>query len=73
MGHQMSIQRATLDGLHKRLLAHHPSLILNRGFSIVQRAHDGKVVKLVEDVEVGSKLTVMVSDGRFGSTVEKLG
>ena len=73
MGHQMSIQRATLDGLHKRLLAHHPSLILKRGFSIVQRAHDGKVVKLVEDVEVGSKLTVMVSDGRFGSTVEKLG
>ena len=73
MAHQMSIQRATLDGLHKRLLAHHPSLILNRGFSIVQRAHDGKVVKLVEDVEVGSKLTVMVSDGRFGSTVEKLG
>lgn len=73
MAHQMSIQRATLDGLHKRLLAHHPSLILKRGFSIVQRAHDGKVVKLVEDVEVGSKLTVMVSDGRFGSTVEKLG
>lgn len=73
MGHQMSIQRATLDGLHKRLLAHHPSLILKRGFSIVQRANDGKVVKLVEDVEVGSKLTVMVSDGRFGSTVEKLG
>jgi exodeoxyribonuclease VII large subunit len=62
--------RARLDLTAAELAAVSPLGALNRGFAIVRDAN-GDLVRRVADVAPGARLTVQVSDGRFGATVSE--
>jgi exodeoxyribonuclease VII large subunit len=66
-GH-LQLKGSQLSGLHHRLEALNPHAILKRGYAIVSRA-DGKIVRIVNDVDTGDMLKVQVSDGDFSSQV----
>jgi exodeoxyribonuclease VII large subunit len=70
IAHRLSLARARLDGLGLRLSALNPAATLARGYAIVRRAGDGRVVVSVNQVAPGDRLAVQVSDGQFDSTVE---
>ncbi len=62
---QIELQRARLDGLSQHLQVLGPAATLARGYAIVQREIDGRIVRSVQDVAVGDGLRVRVSDGEF--------
>lgn len=64
--HRIQLQTARVDGMSKRLSALNPEGILSRGFAIITRREDGRVVAKVSDAKGG--MTVRVSDGEFGVT-----
>ena len=66
-----SLSRMGVDGLEKRLRSLDPRSVLNRGYAIVQRDSDGRVVSKTADASAGDGLHVTVSDGRFPATVGK--
>jgi exodeoxyribonuclease VII large subunit len=68
--HRLSLAHARLDGLGLRLSALNPAATLARGYAIVRRADDGRVVVSVGQVSSGDRLSVGVSDGQFDSTVQ---
>lgn len=61
--HRIQLQSARVDGMSKRLGALNPAGILSRGYAIITRASDGKVVSKVTQAQ--GELTVRVSDGEF--------
>jgi exodeoxyribonuclease VII large subunit len=70
IAHRLSLARARLDGLGRRLSALNPAATLRRGYAVVRRADDGRVVASVGQVSSGDRLSVQVSDGQFDSTVQ---
>lgn len=62
---QIELQRARLGGLAQHLQVLGPAATLARGYAIVQREIDGRIVRSVQDVTVGDRLRVRVSDGEF--------
>lgn len=64
--------RGRLAVARAELTAVGPQATLNRGYAIVRRAADGKVVRQVADVEAGQRLSVRVSDGSFTADVGDL-
>lgn len=64
--HRIQLQSARVDGMSKRLGALNPAGILSRGYAIVTRTSDGKVVSKVTQAQ--GELTVRVSDGEFVAT-----
>ena len=70
IAHRLSLARARLDGQGLRLSALNPAATLARGYAIVRRADDGRVVVSVGQVSSGDRLSVQVSDGQFDSTVQ---
>ncbi len=70
VAHRLSLARARLDGQGQRLAALNPAATLARGYAIVRRADDGRVVVSVGQVAPGDRLSVQVSDGQFDSAVE---
>jgi exodeoxyribonuclease VII large subunit len=67
--HRLSLERERLTGLSLRLSALNPAATLARGYAIVRRTDDGRVVLSVQQVAPGDRLSVQVSDGTFESTV----
>lgn len=61
--HSIQLQSARVDGISKRLQSLNPSGVLARGYAIITRKADGKVVSKVTDAK--GELTVRVSDGEF--------
>jgi exonuclease VII large subunit len=57
------MQVARVDGISKRLTALNPEGILARGYAIITRKEDGKVVAKVLDAM--GDMNVRVSDGEF--------
>jgi exodeoxyribonuclease VII large subunit len=68
--HQLTLGRERLSGLSLRLSALNPEATLGRGYAIVRRADDDRVVSRVEQVSPGDRLSVQVSDGKFESIVQ---
>lgn len=64
--HRIQLQSARVDGVSKRLQALNPTGILARGYAILTRASDGKVVGSVADAK--DEMTVRVQDGEFQVT-----
>lgn len=58
-------RRELLRSLERTLKAVNPKNLLAQGYSIIFDEKEGKVVKSVNQVVVGEKLKVMVSDGSF--------
>jgi exodeoxyribonuclease VII large subunit len=69
--HRMALDRSRLQGFERRLEALNPLAVLGRGYAVVSRQADGKLVSQVGQVEAGEQLRVRVSDGEFGATVSQ--
>lgn len=61
--HSIQLQSARVDGISKRLQSLNPIGVLARGYAIITRKDDGKVVSQVSDAK--GELTVRVRDGEF--------
>lgn len=61
--HRIQLQAANVDGMSKRLSALNPAGILARGYAIITRNADGKVVSKVSQAQ--GEMSVRVSDGEF--------
>jgi len=61
--------RARLDTIAARLASLDPRAVLRRGYSIVRRADDGKLVTSVRAVAGGDALTIAVTDGEIAAEV----
>jgi exodeoxyribonuclease VII large subunit len=66
---RLELEQARVRGLAGRLNAISPLSTLARGYAIVRRAHDGYVVRSVNDVQPTDELFIRVSDGEFPSRV----
>jgi len=70
MTHRLVLRRERLSGLALQLSALNPEATLDRGYAIVRRTDDGRVVRHVRQVSPGDRLSVQVSDGKFKSVVQ---
>ncbi|MFN2250911.1 MAG: exodeoxyribonuclease VII large subunit [Anaerolineae bacterium] len=68
---RLTLSRADLDGLTKRMVALSPAATMARGYSRVRRAADGTTVRLTSDVAPGDDLLVDVVDGSFSAVVRE--
>jgi exodeoxyribonuclease VII large subunit len=67
--HALALHRSQLAGLQARLAALSPVAVLERGYAIVRRQDSGVIVRQVEQVGPGDRLSIRVQDGEFGATV----
>jgi exodeoxyribonuclease VII large subunit len=63
LNHRIQLQSARVDGISKRLNALNPAGILARGYAIITRKSDGKIVGKVSQAH--GEMNVHVSDGEF--------
>lgn len=61
--HRIQLHSASVDGISKRLQALNPEGVLARGYAIITRKSDGKVVGKVSQAQ--GEMNVRVSDGEF--------
>ena len=61
--HRIQLQSARVDGISKRLGALNPAGVLSRGYAIITRKSDGKVVSKVSQAQ--GDMNIRVSDGEF--------
>jgi exodeoxyribonuclease VII large subunit len=69
--HRMALDSSRLQGFERRLEALNPLAVLGRGYAVVSRQADGKLVSQVGQVKTGDRLQVRVSDGEFSATVSE--
>ena len=69
--HRVTLDRSRLQGFDRRLEALNPLAVLGRGFAVVTRQKDGKLVSRVSQAGPGEALRVRVSDGEFGATASQ--
>ena len=69
--HRIALDSSRLQGFERRLEALNPLAVLGRGFAVVTRQTDGKLVSQVGQVKHGDALRVRVSDGEFGAAVSQ--
>ncbi len=67
--HAVALRRAAVDGLVQTLGAVGPQAVLERGYAIVRRIEDDRVVRSVDQVHPEDLLQVRVSDGHFPARV----
>lgn len=65
----LGLRRARLETLQARLSALDPDAALRRGYSIVRRADDGRLVTSVAAVAEADELRISVSDGEVAARV----
>lgn len=65
--HALALRRAAVAGLVHTLAAVGPQAVLERGYAVVRRTADGRVVRSVEQVQLDDQLQVRVSDGSFAA------
>jgi exodeoxyribonuclease VII large subunit len=61
--HRIQLQSAHVKGMTRRLEALSPLAVLARGYAVVTRKEDGKVVSRIE--QASDVMNVRVSDGEF--------
>jgi exodeoxyribonuclease VII large subunit len=64
-------RRTRLAGVARALEAVSPGRTLERGYAIVTRVADGKLVRASKQVEVGEDIDTRLADGRLRSTVKE--
>ncbi len=69
LAHHLALRREQLNSLLLRLSSLNPQATLARGYAIVRREDNGRVVSRVAQVSPGDRLSVQVSDGMFGAIV----
>jgi len=68
----IALRRAALAGLLNTLTAVGPASVLSRGYAIIKRLTDDRLVRSARDVVIGTELSVRVSDGAFTASVSSL-
>lgn len=71
MRHGLIMQKQRVTGLDHTLRAVSPTEILGRGYAIVTRTKDGKVVRATGQVGAGDRIRVRVHDGDFDAEVQE--
>jgi exodeoxyribonuclease VII large subunit len=69
--HRLALDESRLRGLERRLESLNPLSVLGRGYAIVTRQADGKMVSKVSQANSGDAIHVCVSDGAFDAIVSK--
>lgn len=62
-------RQAQLESLAGRLEALSPLAVLARGYSVTQRADDGRIIRRYDEVAVGDAVTVTLADGSLTCAV----
>jgi len=68
--HRLALEANQIVGFGKRLETLNPLQVLERGYAVVTRQADGKVISKIKQVKSKDKLRVRVSDGGFDATVK---
>lgn len=63
--HRQDLMRTKLKGLNRRLDALNPQAVLARGYAVLTRQTDQKIIGSVDDANKGDALKVRVVDGEF--------
>jgi exodeoxyribonuclease VII large subunit len=66
-------RRSRLAGIVRALEAVGPVGTLDRGYAIVTRAVDGRLVRTTEQVRVGDDIDTRLADGNLRSRITKSG
>jgi exodeoxyribonuclease VII large subunit len=69
MQHQLALQQERLKGAVLGLHALSPLLTIARGFSIVRRADDQRIITSTAQVQAGDELAIQVVDGQITARV----
>jgi len=67
----LQAQKVMLSGLSSRLESLNPQAVLQRGYAIITRQADGRLVSRVGDVQAGEGVRLQVSDGRLAAEITK--
>jgi exodeoxyribonuclease VII large subunit len=67
--HRIKLQSAYLSGTRNRLEALNPLAVLARGYAVVTRKDDGRVISRVAQAADGARIQVRVSDGQFDAQI----
>ncbi len=73
LAHAMALRRAAVQGLAQTLTAVGPQAVLARGYAIVTRADDRRIVRSVLQVRPGLSLDLRVGDGTIPAKVSPPG
>lgn len=71
MQHKLALQGERLRGAALRLDSLDPRRTIARGFSIVRRGEDRRIVTSVQQVEPGDELEIQVADGYISAQVHR--
>ena len=69
--HRLALEAEKVAGLGKRLVALNPFEVLARGYAVVTRQADGRLIRKVSQVKADEQVEVRMSDGQFGATVNR--
>jgi len=67
----ISDRRNELGSMAQRLDAVSPLRVLDRGYAVVTKSTDGRVVTDVDQIETGEELSIRVAKGKFSATVTR--
>ncbi len=67
--HHLALDESRLRGFERRLAALNPLAVLGRGYALVTRQADGKLVSQVRLAAPGDEIQIRVSDGAFDAVV----
>jgi len=70
---RMDLNRRRLSETATRLDALSPLAVLGRGYAIVRRESDGRIVRAAGDVSLGDRLELRLASGQIGVEVARLG
>lgn len=69
--HRLALADSRLMSFERRLESLNPLAVLGRGYAIVTRQDDGKLVSRASQAKSGDDIQVRVSDGEFDAVVSK--
>ena len=69
MQHRLELQRERLKGASMNLHSLSPLLTIARGFSVVRRTDDQRIVTNATQVQPGDELSIQVADGQITARV----
>ena len=69
--YRLALDSSRLKGFERRLDALNPLAVLGRGYAVVTRRADGKLISQIGQAEAGDGIQVRVSDGAFDAVISK--
>jgi len=67
VSHSNGLTKELLRGITQKIAALAPNATIARGYSVLQKSSDGKIISSVGDVMAGEDISITVSDGVIGA------